>query len=56
MFEVIFHCGDGRPKTRTCDVGNLLPTIATILQDFERDHGKYEHQQNYAIQWRRVKE
>ena len=56
MFEVKFYFGSSSPKVRTCDVGDLLPTIATILQEFETVSGKYEYQRNYAIQWRRVKE
>ena len=56
MFEVTFYQADGSSETRVCNVGDLLPTIATFLQEFERDYGKYEYQCNYAVRWRRVKE
>ncbi len=56
MFEVKLFRGGDILLCATCDKGDLLPTIATLLQDFEATHGKYEHQRNYAIQWRRVKE
>ncbi len=56
MFEVTFFYVDGMTKIKTCDVGDLLPTIATMLQEYERSHGKYEYQRNYAVQWRRVRE
>jgi hypothetical protein len=56
MFEVVFFYPGGLEKTRTCDVGDLLPTIATMLQEYERSHGTYEYQRNYAVQWRRVRE
>lgn len=56
MFEVIFYISGSIEQNITCDKGDLLPTMAMIMQDFESKHGKYEHQRNYAIQWRRIKE
>ena len=57
MFEVtLYGVGGHRLYTRKCKVGDLLPTIATILQQFEVDHGTYQYQRNYAIQWRQVSE
>jgi len=57
MFELKFYGLGGQCLyTRTCDVGDVLPTIATILQQYEADNGKYEYQRNYAIQLRRVRE
>lgn len=56
MFEIKFYIGNAAPEVRTCDMGELLPTIASILMDHERDHGKYKYQTNYTIQWRQVKE
>lgn len=56
MFEIVFYKGGHKLQTVTCDKGDLLPTMATLMQDFEAEHGKYEHQINYAIQWRRIKE
>jgi hypothetical protein len=56
MFEVKLFQGSDVCATATCDKGDLLPTIATLMQDFEATRGAYEYQRNYAIQWRRVKE
>lgn len=56
MFEVRLYEGSYQRAMATCDVGDLLPTIATLLQEFEADKGKYEYLRNYAIEWRRVKE
>lgn len=56
MFEVYMMIGSYKAYTEHCDVGDLLPTIATILQKHEADKGAYIYQQNYAIAWRRVKE
>lgn len=56
MFEVKFFEGSFLWRTTTCDIGDLLPTIATVLQEFEAYKNKYEYQRNYAIQWKRVKE
>ncbi len=56
MFELKFFQGSDTYLTARCDVGDLLPTMATLMQDFEKEIGKYEYQRNYAIQWRRVKE
>lgn len=56
MFEIkMIHRGKSL-YVRHCDKGELLPTIAAMLQDFEAEHGMYRHQDNYALQWRRVKE
>lgn len=56
MFEVYMYIGSYRKITKTCDVGDLLPTIASIMQECEADEGEYIYQQNYAIAWRKVKE
>lgn len=56
MFEVKLFEGSDVLVRATCDVGDLLPTMATLMQDFEASKGKYQYQRNYAIQWRRVKE
>jgi hypothetical protein len=56
MFELKLFRGSDVFATATCDKGDLLPTIATLMQDFEATHGNYEYQRNHAIQWRRVKE
>lgn len=56
MFEVILYKGSDPIYFEKCDVGDLLPTIATVLQWYEREHGKYEYQRSYAIKFRQVKE
>lgn len=56
MFEVRLYEGSYQRAMATCDVGDLLPTIATLMQEFEADKGKYAYQRTYAITWRRVKE
>lgn len=56
MFEVTMYRGSEVLYRDQCDQGDLLPTMATLMQRFEAEHGKYEHQRNHAIQWRRVKE
>jgi len=56
MFEVRLMNGDRTLYVRHCDAGDILPTIATLLQTFEADHGRYTYQRPYAIQWRQVKE
>ncbi len=56
MFEVKLYEGSYLVDTETCDVGDLLPTIATLLQAFEAEKPKYDYQRPYAIQWKRVKE
>ena len=57
MFELVFYgLGGQKLYTRRCDVGDILPTIAALLQDYESEHGKYEYQRNYAIQLRRIRE
>jgi hypothetical protein len=48
------HKGSDKLETRECDKGHLLPTIATLMQNHE--NGAWEHQQEYAISWRVVKE
>ncbi len=56
MFEVKLIEGSFTRETLTCDVGDLLPTMATLMQGFEAERGKYAYQRTYAITWRRVKE
>jgi len=57
MFEVIFYgLGGQKLYTRKCDKGDILPTMATLMQLYESEQGKYEYQRNYAIQWRRIRE
>lgn len=56
MFEVRLLDGGGTLFVRHCNVGDLLPTIATLLQQFEAEHGKFSYQRPYAMQWRQVKE
>ena len=56
MFEIMMIKGGDILNRKTCDVGALLPTIAALMQEFEIEHGAYEHQRNYAVQWRRVRE
>ena len=56
MFEVKLINSSNTMYGMECDVGDLLPTIATLLQLYESENGAYEYQRNYAIQWRRVKE
>ena len=56
MFEIRMIFRGGSLYVRRCDKGELLPTMAAMLQDFEAEHGVYRHQENYALQWRRIKE
>ncbi len=56
MFEVRLLDGGGTLFVRHCNVGDLLPTIAAILQEFEGAHGKFTYQRPYAMQWRQVSE
>lgn len=57
MFEVTFYGAGGLPLYRdVCKVGDLLPTIATQLQRYEKHEGKYKYQRNYAVQWCWVRE
>ena len=56
MFEVKLFEGSYIRAGRTCDVGELLPTMATLLQEFESQKGTYDYQRPYSIQWKRVKE
>jgi len=54
MFEVTLHKGGNILDRSTCKVGNLLPEVAKLMQKHLGDG--WEHQENYAISWRRVKE
>jgi hypothetical protein len=56
MFEVKLKKGSDTVSALTCVVGDLLPTIATLLQLYEAENGAYEYQRNYAVTWRRVRE
>lgn len=56
MFEVKLIRGSDTLVVKTCGVGDLLPTIAALLQRYEGNQGQYEYQRSYAIQWRRIKE
>lgn len=57
MFEVIFYgLGGQKLYVRKCDKGDILPTMATLMQLYESEQGVYEYQRNYAIQWRRIRE
>jgi len=56
MFEVRLYEGSYCVDCQTCDVGNLLPTIATLLQAFEAKKPTYDYQRPYSIQWKRIKE
>ena len=56
MFEVRLLDGSGTLYVEHCDVGDLLPTMATLLQKFEAEHGRYVYQRPYAMQWRQVRE
>lgn len=54
MFLVTLYKGGNVLDRKTCEVGNLLPTIATLMQKHMGDG--WQHQENYAIAWRRIKE
>ena len=54
MFEVRLIAGSYTRDVKVCKVGQLLPTIAELMQKHEGDGWKYGA--NYAIQWRRVSE
>lgn len=56
MFEVRLFQGSDPLYTRTCDLGDVLPTAAALMQQFESERGLYEYQRTYAVTWRRVKE
>lgn len=54
MFELKLYKGSEVIDRKTCDVGDLLPSIATLLQD--NQGAGWEHQQDYAVRWVRVRE
>lgn len=54
MFEVRLIAGSYTIDVKMCDVGQLLPTIADLMQKHEGDGWKYGSP--YAVQWKRVKE
>lgn len=54
MIVVTIWKGSDKLETRTCNKGELLPTIATLMQKHEG--GAWEHQRGYAVSWRVVKE
>lgn len=56
MFEVKLKRGSDTMYGMECVVGDLLPTIATLLQLYEAENGAYEYQRNYALTFRRVSE
>ncbi len=56
MFEVRLIRNGDTLYVRTCDKGDILPTIAAIMQQFESERGTYKYQTNYAMQWRQVRE
>ncbi len=56
MFEVRLIKSGNVLYQQVCDKGELLPTIATLMQKFEAERGTYEYQTSYAVQWRQVKE
>lgn len=54
MFEVQLHKGSYVIDRDICEVGNLLPKVAELMQ---RHLGEgWEYQERYAITWQRVKE
>lgn len=54
MFEVKLFRGSDIIDIELCAVGDLLPTVASLMQRHEGDGWRY--QQYYAVQWQRVKE
>lgn len=54
MFLVTLFKGSKILDRETCDVGNLLPKVASLMQKHLGEG--WEHQENYAVTWRRVKE
>lgn len=56
MFEVRLMRNGDTLYLLTCEKGDILPTIATLMQKFEAERGSYRYQTNYAIQWRQVRE
>jgi len=54
MFEVKLIAGSYTIETTTCGIGQLLPTMAALMQKHE--NGGWKYGANYAIQWKRVKE
>ena len=55
MLLVELWMGSQKMDSQPCDKGNLLPTIATLMQKHEAEHG-WKHGQEYAISWKIVKE
>lgn len=54
MFLVTLYKGATILERDTCEVGNLLPKVAELMQKHLGDGWSY--QENYAVTWRRVKE
>lgn len=54
MFEVRIYKEGNLLTVETCDVGDLLPAIASLLQRYEG--GGWQYQTNYTVRWCRVKE
>ena len=54
MFLVTLYKGGNILDRQTCEIGDLLPKVATLMQDHLGEG--WEHQENYAITWCRVKE
>ena len=49
MIEVTLIEGSHRKIVKTCEPGDLAPTIIGILQEYEAKHGELKYRQNYAI-------
>lgn len=56
MFEVKMYTGDKVLFSELCESGEVLPTIAALMQRHESKYGKYEYQRTYAIEWRQIRE
>jgi hypothetical protein len=56
MFELRMYKAGELLFVDTVEQGDLLPKIATMLQNFEAKYDTYEHQRPYTLQWRRVRE
>lgn len=52
MIEVKLIEGSYTVLTKTCESGDLAPTIIAILQEYEAERGELKYRQNYAITFR----
>ena len=54
MFVVKLYKGSDIIDIEKCAIGDLLPTVASLMQRHEGDG--WQHQQQYAVQWTLVNE